>query len=230
MRTETVTRCRGNRSDKLSRKQVLASLSRQPMGKDKPRVAVTPPRSPRCPPTRCRVAAAGWAPQGSTSFSCSSQDRGQRAEAHRCHRAPLRQHLRLPERLSAQRGAGRRSTAAVALGQGRTQEHKAKTSRAVLSTVLAVKPLHPPKARAAPPTSTTARPSPPHHGGTPGAGLGRARAAGSQPLCALVLQALGVSDHFPVEFELKAKGGFFNWLKSKLSRKRRPRARRRSSS
>ncbi|KAK2529504.1 Dnase1l3 [Columba guinea] len=43
-------------------------------------------------------------------------------------------------------------------------------------------------------------------------------------------QALGVSDHFPVEFELKAKGGFFNWLKSKFSRKRRPRARRRSSS
>ncbi|XP_008941074.1 PREDICTED: deoxyribonuclease gamma [Merops nubicus] len=36
-------------------------------------------------------------------------------------------------------------------------------------------------------------------------------------------QALGVSDHFPVEFELKNKGGFFNWVKSKFSRKRRPR-------
>ncbi|NXS05349.1 DNSL3 Deoxyribonuclease, partial [Oxylabes madagascariensis] len=35
-------------------------------------------------------------------------------------------------------------------------------------------------------------------------------------------QALGVSDHFPVEFELEAKGGFFNWLRSKFSRKRRP--------
>ncbi|NXD22199.1 DNSL3 Deoxyribonuclease, partial [Spelaeornis formosus] len=33
-------------------------------------------------------------------------------------------------------------------------------------------------------------------------------------------QALGVSDHYPVEFELKAKGGFFSWLKSKFSRKR----------
>ncbi|XP_068019885.1 deoxyribonuclease gamma [Melanerpes formicivorus] len=33
-------------------------------------------------------------------------------------------------------------------------------------------------------------------------------------------QALGVSDHFPVEFELKPKGGFFSWLKSKFSRKR----------
>lgn len=48
--------------------------------------------------------------------------------------------------------------------------------------------------------------------------------------CALVLQALGVSDHFPVEFELKAKGGFFDWLKSKFSKKRRPRNSRRSSS
>ncbi|NWI63609.1 DNSL3 Deoxyribonuclease, partial [Todus mexicanus] len=43
-------------------------------------------------------------------------------------------------------------------------------------------------------------------------------------------QALGVSDHFPVEFELKTKGGFFNWLKSKFSRKRRPRKSRRLSS
>ncbi|NXW30382.1 DNSL3 Deoxyribonuclease, partial [Phaetusa simplex] len=43
-------------------------------------------------------------------------------------------------------------------------------------------------------------------------------------------QALGVSDHFPVEFELKAKGGFFSWLKSQFSRKRRPRKSRRSSS
>ncbi|XP_010140372.1 PREDICTED: deoxyribonuclease gamma [Buceros rhinoceros silvestris] len=42
-------------------------------------------------------------------------------------------------------------------------------------------------------------------------------------------QALGVSDHFPVEFELKPKGGFFNWLKSKFSRKRRPRKSRRRS-
>ncbi|NWR61951.1 DNSL3 Deoxyribonuclease, partial [Bucorvus abyssinicus] len=41
-------------------------------------------------------------------------------------------------------------------------------------------------------------------------------------------QALGVSDHFPVEFELKPKGGFFNWLQSKFSRKRRPRKSRRS--
>ncbi|NXO00222.1 DNSL3 Deoxyribonuclease, partial [Rhinopomastus cyanomelas] len=41
-------------------------------------------------------------------------------------------------------------------------------------------------------------------------------------------QALGVSDHFPVEFELKAKGGFFNWLKSQFSRKRRPRKSRHS--
>ncbi|KAM6413926.1 deoxyribonuclease gamma [Rhynochetos jubatus] len=41
-------------------------------------------------------------------------------------------------------------------------------------------------------------------------------------------QALGVSDHFPVEFELKPKGGFFNWLKSQFSRKRRPRKSRRS--
>ncbi|NXX42735.1 DNSL3 Deoxyribonuclease, partial [Tricholaema leucomelas] len=36
-------------------------------------------------------------------------------------------------------------------------------------------------------------------------------------------QALGVSDHYPVEFELKPKGGFFSWLKSKFSRKRRTR-------
>ncbi|NXY20559.1 DNSL3 Deoxyribonuclease, partial [Atrichornis clamosus] len=43
-------------------------------------------------------------------------------------------------------------------------------------------------------------------------------------------QALGVSDHFPVEFELKAKGGFFNWLRSKFSRKRRPRKSRQSRS
>ncbi|XP_009944342.1 PREDICTED: deoxyribonuclease gamma [Leptosomus discolor] len=43
-------------------------------------------------------------------------------------------------------------------------------------------------------------------------------------------QALGVSDHFPVEFELKPKGGFFNWLKSQFSKKRRPRKRHRSSS
>ncbi|NWU96213.1 DNSL3 Deoxyribonuclease, partial [Upupa epops] len=41
-------------------------------------------------------------------------------------------------------------------------------------------------------------------------------------------EALGVSDHFPVEFELKAKGGFFNWLKSQFSRKRRPRKSRHS--
>ncbi|XP_010072894.1 PREDICTED: deoxyribonuclease gamma [Pterocles gutturalis] len=33
-------------------------------------------------------------------------------------------------------------------------------------------------------------------------------------------QALGVSDHFPVEFELKTRGGFFSWLKSQFSRKR----------
>ncbi|NXG78712.1 DNSL3 Deoxyribonuclease, partial [Baryphthengus martii] len=43
-------------------------------------------------------------------------------------------------------------------------------------------------------------------------------------------QALGVSDHFPVEFELKPKGGFFNWLKSKFSRKKRPRKSHRQSS
>ncbi|NXD79903.1 DNSL3 Deoxyribonuclease, partial [Halcyon senegalensis] len=43
-------------------------------------------------------------------------------------------------------------------------------------------------------------------------------------------QALGVSDHFPVEFELKTKGGFFNWLKSKFSRKRKPRKSGRRSS
>ncbi|XP_040448755.1 deoxyribonuclease gamma isoform X2 [Falco naumanni] len=43
-------------------------------------------------------------------------------------------------------------------------------------------------------------------------------------------QALGVSDHFPVEFELKTKGGFFNWLKSKFSKRRRPRKSRHSSS
>ncbi|XP_009569383.2 deoxyribonuclease gamma [Cuculus canorus] len=36
-------------------------------------------------------------------------------------------------------------------------------------------------------------------------------------------QALGVSDHFPVEFELKAKPGFFSWLKSRFSKKRRSR-------
>nr|XP_010296222.1 PREDICTED: deoxyribonuclease gamma [Balearica regulorum gibbericeps] len=43
-------------------------------------------------------------------------------------------------------------------------------------------------------------------------------------------QALGVSDHFPVEFELKTRGGFFNWLKSQFSRRRRPRKSRRSNS
>ncbi|NXS70907.1 DNSL3 Deoxyribonuclease, partial [Pandion haliaetus] len=43
-------------------------------------------------------------------------------------------------------------------------------------------------------------------------------------------QALGVSDHFPVEFELKPKGGFFNWLKSQFSKKRRTRKSRHSSS
>nr|XP_054496114.1 deoxyribonuclease gamma isoform X2 [Agelaius phoeniceus] len=43
-------------------------------------------------------------------------------------------------------------------------------------------------------------------------------------------QALGVSDHFPVEFELKAKGGFLNWLRSKFSRKRRPKKSRSSRS
>ncbi|NXL26991.1 DNSL3 Deoxyribonuclease, partial [Glaucidium brasilianum] len=43
-------------------------------------------------------------------------------------------------------------------------------------------------------------------------------------------QALGVSDHFPVEFELKARGGFLNWLKSKFSRKKRPRKSRRLKS
>ncbi|KAM6256817.1 deoxyribonuclease gamma [Porphyrio hochstetteri] len=43
-------------------------------------------------------------------------------------------------------------------------------------------------------------------------------------------QALGVSDHFPVEFELKAKGGFFNWLKSKFSRRGRSRKSRHSRS
>ncbi|NXI67967.1 DNSL3 Deoxyribonuclease, partial [Anseranas semipalmata] len=41
-------------------------------------------------------------------------------------------------------------------------------------------------------------------------------------------QALGVSDHFPVEFELKASGGFFDWIKSKFSKKRRARKNRRS--
>ncbi|XP_074770400.1 deoxyribonuclease gamma [Athene noctua] len=39
-------------------------------------------------------------------------------------------------------------------------------------------------------------------------------------------QALGVSDHFPVEFELKARGGFLNWLKSKFSKKRPRKSRR----
>ncbi|NXC05150.1 DNSL3 Deoxyribonuclease, partial [Orthonyx spaldingii] len=43
-------------------------------------------------------------------------------------------------------------------------------------------------------------------------------------------QALEVSDHFPVEFELKAKRGFFNWLRSKFSRKSRPQKSRRSTS
>ncbi|NXY50225.1 DNSL3 Deoxyribonuclease, partial [Ceuthmochares aereus] len=43
-------------------------------------------------------------------------------------------------------------------------------------------------------------------------------------------QALGVSDHFPVEFELKAKGGFFSWLKSQFSKKRRSRKSHHSSS
>uniref|UniRef100_A0A669P0K7 Deoxyribonuclease 1 like 3 n=1 Tax=Phasianus colchicus TaxID=9054 RepID=A0A669P0K7_PHACC len=43
-------------------------------------------------------------------------------------------------------------------------------------------------------------------------------------------QALGVSDHFPVEFELKARGGFFDWIKSKFSKKGRARQNRRSSS
>ncbi|NXJ35979.1 DNSL3 Deoxyribonuclease, partial [Ciconia maguari] len=41
-------------------------------------------------------------------------------------------------------------------------------------------------------------------------------------------EALAVSDHFPVEFELKARGGFFNWLKSQFSKKRRPRKSRHS--
>lgn len=36
-------------------------------------------------------------------------------------------------------------------------------------------------------------------------------------------QALGVSDHFPVEFELEARGGFFDWIKSKFSKKGRTR-------
>ncbi|KFP44657.1 Deoxyribonuclease gamma, partial [Chlamydotis macqueenii] len=43
-------------------------------------------------------------------------------------------------------------------------------------------------------------------------------------------EALGVSDHFPVEFELKAKRGFFNWLESQFSKKKRPRKSRRSRS
>ncbi|NXU49256.1 DNSL3 Deoxyribonuclease, partial [Turnix velox] len=43
-------------------------------------------------------------------------------------------------------------------------------------------------------------------------------------------EALGVSDHFPVEFELQEKGGFFSWLKSKFSRKRRPRKSRHTTS
>ena len=43
-------------------------------------------------------------------------------------------------------------------------------------------------------------------------------------------QALGVSDHFPVEFELKARGGFFDWIKSKFSKKGRARKSRRSGS
>lgn len=43
-------------------------------------------------------------------------------------------------------------------------------------------------------------------------------------------QALGVSDHFPVEFELKAKGGFFDWIKSKFSKKRRGRKNRQANS
>ncbi|NXT21869.1 DNSL3 Deoxyribonuclease, partial [Syrrhaptes paradoxus] len=42
-------------------------------------------------------------------------------------------------------------------------------------------------------------------------------------------QALGVSDHFPVEFELKTRGGFFSWLKSQFSRKRTTRRSLRSS-
>ncbi|OXB52397.1 hypothetical protein ASZ78_000318 [Callipepla squamata] len=43
-------------------------------------------------------------------------------------------------------------------------------------------------------------------------------------------QALGVSDHFPVEFELKARGGFIDWIKSKFSRMGRARKSRRSGS
>ncbi|XP_010168358.1 deoxyribonuclease gamma [Antrostomus carolinensis] len=43
-------------------------------------------------------------------------------------------------------------------------------------------------------------------------------------------QALGVSDHFPVEFELQTRGGFFSWLKSQFSKRRRPRKSRRLSS
>ncbi|NXP19041.1 DNSL3 Deoxyribonuclease, partial [Scytalopus superciliaris] len=43
-------------------------------------------------------------------------------------------------------------------------------------------------------------------------------------------QALGVSDHFPIEFELNGKGGFLNWLKSKLSRKNRSKKNRESRS
>ncbi|NXK54389.1 DNSL3 Deoxyribonuclease, partial [Chauna torquata] len=44
-------------------------------------------------------------------------------------------------------------------------------------------------------------------------------------------QALMVSDHFPVEFELKASsGGFFDWLKSNFSKNRRARKDRHSRS
>lgn len=88
-----VPHCQGKLSAKLSRKQVLASLSRQAMAKDKPHVAVTPPRPPPWPPAWCSEVAAGRAPCNSTPFPCSLQDRGQRAEAHPGHRATLCQHL-----------------------------------------------------------------------------------------------------------------------------------------
>ncbi|NXC15524.1 DNSL3 Deoxyribonuclease, partial [Corythaeola cristata] len=61
-------------------------------------------------------------------------------------------------------------------------------------------------------------------------GLERAWVKKKKPLCALVLQALGKKKKIPVEFELKTKGGFFNWLKSQFSKKKRPKKKKRSRS
>lgn len=83
--------------------------------------------------------------------------------------------------------------------------------------------MHPPKSDAAcmcPLPSATR---------TPLNGAWKARGCSQHPSTCL-LQALGVSDHFPVEFELKAKGGFFDWLKSKFSKKRRGRKNRQAKS